>query len=236
MKADEEISEGKLTGYHTGEKAGFAIAEFSPDITEKLLNKSSNAFGAKTDEVIIAGLSKAVGHITGQRKLSLKLEGHGREKLHEDISVDRTVGWFTNIYTVTVEFSEDNDHSIVNVKDTLRSVPDNGMGYGFVEHSADADICFNYLGDFTENNMTNQISKYSSGADMAPENVTNDKIVMNGHTAITTEKEKDIPYDYRPFAEWIKEQGYDIPTKKTHKTEDVELSNLYKMITQYFTH
>ena len=54
--------------------------------------------------------------------------------------------------------------------------------------------------------------------------------VNHGHTAITTEKEKDIQYDYRPFAEWIKEQGYDIPTKKAHKTEDVELSNLYKII------
>ena len=181
-KAESGIAEGKIAGEHSGNEPGYAIAEFSKETTEKLLTKSSNAYGAKIDEVLIAGLARAVERITGQKKLSIKLEGHGREEIHEPISIDRTVGWFTNIYAVSVEASEDNDTAIISAKDTLRGVPDNGMGYGFTEHENKADICFNYLGDFS-GNKTSYVGEYSTGADGASENKTDDKIVMNGQVS-----------------------------------------------------
>ena len=122
-KVNTTIAEGKILGEYAGDKPGIAVAEFSENTTQNLLKKSGNAYGAKIDEILLAGLARAVGRITGQNKLAIKLEGHGREEIHEPISIDRTVGWFTNVYSVNLECSEDNDISIVNAKDTLRSVP-----------------------------------------------------------------------------------------------------------------
>ncbi len=180
-KASAKIAEGHVTGEYTETEAGHAVAEFSKETTEKLLTKSGNAYGAKVDEVLLAGLARAVGRITGQKSVGIKLEGHGREEIHEPVLIDRTVGWFTNVYAVSLECSEDNDESIINVKDTIRSIPNMGMGYGYTEHEEEPDICFNYLGDFNEGNVQN-IGQYSSGLETAKENDMLDKILINGQT------------------------------------------------------
>ena len=180
-KASAKIAEGHVTGEYTETEAGHAVAEFSKETTEKLLTKSGNAYGAKVDEVLLAGLARAVGRITGQKSVAIKLEGHGREEIHEPVLIDRTVGWFTNVYAVSLECSEDNDESIINVKDTIRSIPNMGMGYGYTEHEEEPDICFNYLGDFNEGNVQN-IGQYSSGLETAKENDMLDKILINGQT------------------------------------------------------
>ena len=70
----------------------------------------------------------------------------------------------------------------MNAKDTLRSVPDGGMGYGFVDHTDVPDICFNYLGDFGKGHVS-YVKEYSTGADSAYENKTDDKIVINGQVS-----------------------------------------------------
>ena len=76
-KANAAAAQGKITGEHSGETAGSAVVKFSKEVTENLLTKSSNAYGAKIDEVLIAGLARAAGKLTGQKKLAVKLEGHG---------------------------------------------------------------------------------------------------------------------------------------------------------------
>ncbi len=180
-KSNAKMAEGRVTGKYA-EKCGFAVVEFSQEITERLLTKSSNAFGAKIDEVLLAGLARAVGRVTGQKNVAIKLEGHGREEIHEPISIDRTVGWFTNVYAVSLECSEDNERSIINAKDTVRSVPNMGMGFGYVEHETMPDICFNYLGDFSEN-RTSFINEYTTGEDVSSENKYEDNNLINGGVA-----------------------------------------------------
>ncbi|HRR78238.1 MAG TPA: amino acid adenylation domain-containing protein [Ruminococcus sp.] len=181
-RINSKIREGKIKGDYAEEKAGFAVVEFSKETTEKLLTKSSNAFGAKIDEVLLAGLARAVGRVTGQKSVAIKLEGHGREEIHETISIDRTVGWFTNVYAVSLECSEDNERSIINAKDTVRSVLNMGMGFGYVEHETMPDICFNYLGDFS-GNKTSFISEYSTGNDVSTENKLEEKVILNGQVS-----------------------------------------------------
>ncbi len=177
--AGEKISEGHIAGEYSKTETGYSVAEFSKGTTEKLLTKSSNAYGAKIDEVLLAGLARAVGRITGQKSVAIKLEGHGREEIHEPISIDRTVGWFTNIYAILLKCNEDNDEAIINAKDTVRSVSNMGMGYGYVEHEDEPDICFNYLGDFS-GSKTSFVSEYSTGNDVASENGLDSKVLING--------------------------------------------------------
>ncbi|WP_288888039.1 condensation domain-containing protein, partial [uncultured Eubacterium sp.] len=178
-KVDDETKEGKISGDYADGELGFELIQFSKETTEKLLTKCSNAFGAKIDEVLIAGLAKAVGRITGQKKLAIKNEGHGREEIHEHISIDRTVGWFTNTYATCVDVSEDNASAIVSAKDVLRGVPDNGMGYAYVNHEVVPNITFNYLGEFNvDQNDDEEI--WSSGDDIANDNKNEDDILVNG--------------------------------------------------------
>src|SRR5262249_34066509 len=89
------------------------------------------------------------------------LEGHGREKVVEDIDVSNTVGCFTTIYPVLLDIqqAEDVATSLIRTKERLRSVPGGGLGYGLLRYlrgdsqiEADlesldhAEISFNYLG------------------------------------------------------------------------------------------
>ena len=173
--AAEDIADGHIKGEYSGSVPGKTRVSFDEKITEILATKSSNVNGAKIDEVLLAGLARAVGELTGQDRVSVKLEGHGREDIHQPISVDRTVGWFTNMYAVSLECYEENDQAIINAKDTLRAVPEKGMGYGYVEHTDEPDICFNYLGDFG----TIVDDEYSCGPMVAKENV-DAKIAIDG--------------------------------------------------------
>ena len=177
--ASAKISEGHVAVEYSETETGNAVAEFSKETTEKLLTKSSNAYDAKVDEVLLAGLARAVGRITGQKNVAVMLEGHGREEIHEPINIDRTVGWFTNIYVVSLAYSEDNDEAIISAKDTMRSIPNMGMGYGYVKNDAEPEITFNYLGDFSEN-RNDVANEYSTGNNISKDNNTEDKISLNG--------------------------------------------------------
>ena len=108
--------------------------------------------------------------------MSIRLEGHGRTDLESTVFVDRTVGWFTNIYAVALDCSDDPEAAIINAKDTIRRVPDSGIGYGFTEHSVKPDICFNYLGESEDKGKT---PVYSCGKMISDEN-KNETIVFNG--------------------------------------------------------
>ena len=180
IKSVEEIKAGLLPETQEEDVSGIVKAIFDKDITEILLTKSSNAYGAKIDEVLIASLARAIGRITNQNKLSLELESHGREEIADGLSIDRTVGWFTNNYAVSVDVCENDDEAIISAKDTLRGIPDNGMGYGFIENRVKPDILFNYLGDFGKSD-TKDVVNYSVGLQVSKENILPYKLIINGY-------------------------------------------------------
>ncbi len=126
--------------------------------------------------------------ITGQRKAAFELEGHGREKLLQEIDVSRTVGWFTNSYPVVFEYSEDIAKLVVGVKEKARAIPNKGMGYGFIRREMEEvnapDILFNYVGEFDGfNEQTTGELHVESGPEVAPENVYSEDIQLNGGIA-----------------------------------------------------
>ncbi|MBR5937349.1 MAG: AMP-binding protein, partial [Clostridiales bacterium] len=160
------------------EEAYYGTVEFSKEVSEKLLKRSGKACGARTNEVLLSGIAKAVGRMTGQEQVSIRLEGHGREKLHEAITIDRTVGWFTNIYQLVFDCCEDPRRSVIEAKEAVRRVPNGGLGYSFIGcDEKTADISFNYLGDLSAMNLN---SRYNCGDWFAEENQTDDSIVLDG--------------------------------------------------------
>ena len=174
------VEKGKIQGTFTGneeEKTTAVSVTFTEEETEKFLKKASAAYEMKVDEILLSGLAMAVGKITGQEKLSVMIENHGREELHRSIAVDRTVGWFTSIYPIMLDCSNDMRKSLITAKEAMRGVNNGGIGYSFARHgqAAAPDIYFNYLGDFSGKESNTALGdsgkklKYSTGAEISSE-------------------------------------------------------------------
>ncbi len=112
-------------------------------------------------DVLLTALAVAVGlwRDAGAEVL-VELEGHGREEHVVGkigaVDVSRTVGWFTTTFPVRLDPGEvqlaDLASAVRRVKEQLRAVPDNGIGFGLLRDrlpEASPQILFNYLGRFT---------------------------------------------------------------------------------------
>lgn len=92
--------------------------------------------------------------MTGGHNVSIQIEGHGREDIGAKLMIDRTIGWFTSIYPVIIEGLEDDlSQNLLKVKETLRRVPNKGIGYNVLRADDSfgriAQIGFNYLGEMS---------------------------------------------------------------------------------------
>ena len=151
---------------------------FDKETTEYLLKKSVNVSGARIDELMLSSLARSVKDLTGQRYTSIRLEGHGREKI-SDIMTDRTVGWFTNMYSIVLENFDDVYENIIHTKEVMRKASQWKIGGSFAElDGAEPDISFNYLGEYSGDE--NFAEEYSAGQSTATENVSNKGIIANG--------------------------------------------------------
>ncbi|MEU5052620.1 amino acid adenylation domain-containing protein [Streptomyces sp. NPDC021096] len=144
--------------------------------TEALLTRVPAAFHAGVNDVLLTGLALAVADRRrrlgrgGDSSVLLHLEGHGREEAVVGADLSRTVGWFTSIYPVRLDTAVGDwdevwaagpavGDALKRVKEQLRALPDNGVGYGLLRHLnpetgpvlaalAQPQIGFNYLGRF----------------------------------------------------------------------------------------
>ncbi|WP_370422148.1 amino acid adenylation domain-containing protein [Streptomyces sp. QH1-20] len=145
------------------------------DVTKALLARVPAAFHAGVNDILLTGFALAVtdwkrrrGH-TDTTTL-IDLEGHGREELVPGADISRTVGWFTSLFPVNLD-PDITTHqwpeiwaagpaignAIKTIKEQLRTLPDNGAGYGLLRYLnpktaptlaalPTPQISFNYLG------------------------------------------------------------------------------------------
>ena len=127
--------------------------------TALLLGKSLEAYRNKVPELLLTALTQAWQQWQAEHPLVVALEGHGRETIDETTDLTDTVGWFTSLYPVAMPDLSGIaiDAAIKSVKDTLRAVPDNGLGYGVLKYlkndnalvkaeQLEQAVLFNYLG------------------------------------------------------------------------------------------
>ncbi|WP_165975617.1 non-ribosomal peptide synthetase [Actinomadura rubrisoli] len=147
------------------------------DITEALLTKVPAAFRAEVNDGLLAGLALALARRRRSRGVEetsalIRLEGHGREEAAvPGADLSRTLGWFTTVFPVRLDTAgADLDEAFAGgpaagrvikaVKERLRAIPGNGIGYGMLRFLNPAtaatlrgygmgQVGFNYLGRFS---------------------------------------------------------------------------------------
>jgi FkbH-like protein/non-ribosomal peptide synthase protein (TIGR01720 family) len=154
--------------------------------TELLIRQVNRAYNTDVNEILLVALSRALQKWTGGDRFLINLESHGREEIGDGVDVTRTVGWFTCQYPVLLDLSKSGDpgYQIKSIKESLRRIPNKGIGYGVLKYLAAADparpfpgnlnpeINFNYLGRFDRDLNTEvfALSPYPAGETVAPEN------------------------------------------------------------------
>lgn len=156
--------EGILRG-NSNNSPGIVTVALSAQSTHDLLSVLPSVFHSHIHDVFLAAMAEIMMRYTGLRRAVIDLEGHGREDTKGDLDVSRTVGWFTIVYPVLIEVpvGADIGQRVKLVKEQLRAVPAKGAGYGFLRYadrnksfgSRQSKICFNYLGQFSEDLQRN---------------------------------------------------------------------------------
>jgi amino acid adenylation domain-containing protein/non-ribosomal peptide synthase protein (TIGR01720 family) len=125
-------------------------------LTDKLQTKVHHVYQTEINDLLLTGLGLAIQEVFGISRSAVKMEGHGREEIIDGVDIGRTVGWFTSVYPFILDVS--GDQALVSVKDSLRKIPNKGIGYGILNYldapfdsSLEPSIQFNYLGDFGSN-------------------------------------------------------------------------------------
>lgn len=178
--------------------------------TAFLLKDAHEVYKSDVQILVTAALVRTLRQWTGLNDVLVEMENHGRHI--EDIDTSKTTGWFTAIYPLLVN-REDKDISseIKSVKETIRKVPNNGIGFGILKYMAgDSDaveaeraaIRFNYLGQFDRetDNPLFSFSTISSGSDVAAENHISTAIEINA-MIINNTFSADILYNKTLFNE-----------------------------------
>ncbi|MFI2608324.1 non-ribosomal peptide synthase/polyketide synthase [Kitasatospora sp. NPDC018619] len=101
------------------------------DTTAALLRQVPEVYRTQVNDVLLSALGRALADWTGSGRVTVALEGHGREDLFDGLDLSRTVGWFTAQYPVTLDVPRAADWAatLKQVKERLRAVPRRGLGY-----------------------------------------------------------------------------------------------------------
>ena len=144
-----------LDGPDTYASARSVSIRLSPADTALLLRTLPDTYRTQANDVLLSALGRALCAWSGQDRVLVDIEGHGREELFADLDISRTVGWFTTRHPVAlaVPARADWDTVLKQVKEQLRAVPRHGIGHDILDGLGRldparpaAEVSFNYLG------------------------------------------------------------------------------------------
>ncbi|MFJ9034843.1 amino acid adenylation domain-containing protein, partial [Streptomyces sp. NPDC102274] len=160
-------------GDNTVESERSVSVRLSAEETSALLQRVPAVYRTRPNDVLLSALVRAAGPWAGGARWAVDIEAHGREEIFDDTDLSGTVGWFTSIHPVVLdvppgdEGAADWSGTIRAVKERLRAVPDQGVGYGALRYlrrpegdvsggrgaglstAPVPELAFNYLGHFS---------------------------------------------------------------------------------------
>lgn len=155
--------------------------------TDALTATGHAAYQTQGDELLLAAWVLALIRVTNALATSdasaairLTLETHGRAPLLDGVDIARTVGWFTALFPLRFAVSSLALPTLIReVKETLRALPERGVGYGvlrWLRHdpvlaaATPPEIGFNYLGRFDQDAAL-PVAPEPTGDELAAETV-----------------------------------------------------------------
>lgn len=203
--------------------------------TEILVKVTPQAYSTKIQELLVAALGKTINDWSEGSTIQVDVEAHGREQITEDINLVNTVGWFTSIFPLSLNLTKNmsSGEAIQYTKETMRKVPNGGIGYGMLRYLAPelikermkmlpkSDVLFNYLGRFDELQKESQwftLASESVGRSRSLKNDLGYKLIVNG--AIVNGQLK---------LEWIYSQSL-FEKETIHKVAETYMDYLQKLI------
>jgi len=202
-----------------------------------LLQSKKNQSSGKTEinDILLTALGMAVNETFNSSKMLLKLEGHGREDIIENIDITRTIGWFTTIFPFLLEVPENSNYigNLMHVKKKLNQIPNKGIGYGILKYLSGKSfkesvpsIEFNYLGDFGSDvgNDKESFFEYSS------DSIGNSTSDLNGNlqlfSVLGMMSSKELHFSIR-YSKKIYQQE---TVKRLAESYEIHLKNLISML------
>ncbi|NOK74173.1 MAG: hybrid non-ribosomal peptide synthetase/type I polyketide synthase, partial [Chloroflexi bacterium AL-N5] len=136
------------------------IVALDAEETRALLQDVPGAYNTQINDVLLTAFTQSLTRWSGGTRMRIALEGHGRSTIFDHVDLTRTVGWFTSLYPISLDIGQSSDigEQLCAVKEQLRAVPHDGLGYGILRYLASADVAsvianaplpevvFNYLG------------------------------------------------------------------------------------------
>jgi amino acid adenylation domain-containing protein/non-ribosomal peptide synthase protein (TIGR01720 family) len=177
-------------GLGTGATASTIFVALSQSETSDLLQRTPKAYRTQINDILLTALVLTIGDWTTEYSVGLALEGHGREDIIKDIDLSRTIGWFTTIFPIhlTIKNPQNLEESIKTVKETLRQIPNKGIGYGVLSYLKNSsstslspsfsqvlqpELNFNYLGQWDNSNSQDGLFSFapeSTGCSVSDKN------------------------------------------------------------------
>ena len=162
--------------------------ELSSELTDTLLYQAPNSYHTEINDLLLTALAYALKDHNGSDLQGIMLEAHGRENIDSSIDITRTVGWFTSLFPVRLELQQDVGESIQFIKESLRHIPNKGIGFGVFDGNTSSKfstenlppITFNYLGQLDAQDGDWKIVGESSGLTSNPDDKVSDLIRING--------------------------------------------------------
>ncbi|WAP59864.1 non-ribosomal peptide synthase/polyketide synthase [Streptomyces sp. S465] len=130
--------------------------------TDGLLRRVPGVYRTQINDVLLSALGRVLAGWTGEDRVLVAMEGHGREEPAGAVDLSRTVGWFTTQYPVALTVPGGGwDAVLKSVKEQLRAVPHRGLSHEALAYLSAPDsparalaaaplpgICFNYHGQW----------------------------------------------------------------------------------------
>ncbi|MEN1970682.1 condensation domain-containing protein, partial [Lentibacillus sp. N15] len=183
------------------------IISLTKERTKQLLSRVHYTYNTEINDILLTALGITLKEWISTDKIGVLLEGHGREEIHDEFSFNRTIGWFTSCFPVVFNFSDPTfniipeerlSYYIKNVKETLRNIPNRGIGYGILKYlnkggsgvdnidQFSPEIVFNYLGQFDRGSETDkgqmfEISSLQTGRAINPDMKRKYTLEINGY-------------------------------------------------------
>ncbi len=163
------------------------VFEFSLEerATEALIRKVPGVLSCDVDDLLLTALAWA-WRGTGEDRVLVDVETHGRDAFDGDLDLSRTVGWFTVIHPLLLDCSAARSpvEALRTVGAARRQVPNRGRGYGLLRYGGGAtppldggpaaEVSFNYLGQLDQAVAASRLFQLAGepvGAPVAEDNV-----------------------------------------------------------------